>query len=157
MIRIRPGTEADLPAVYALNRQLLPEAWSEKSIRHALASGHELIVAEHRQRIIAYLLSHDVLDEVHLLQLAVHPDFQRQGLATRLSRALFTHKTGLAAVYLEVRASNIPAQQLYATLGFRIAGHRQAYYPPLPGQSRREDAILMIRPLQPTAKTHGNV
>jgi ribosomal-protein-alanine N-acetyltransferase len=157
VIRIRPGTEADLPAVYALNRLLLPEAWSETSILHALASGHELIVAEHHKRIIAYLLSHDMLDEVHLLQIAVHPDFQRQGLATRLGRALFTHKAGLSAVYLEVRASNVPAQQLYASLGFRIAGHRREYYPPLSGGARREDAMLMMRPLTSARESHGNV
>ena len=46
MIAVRAGTEADLPAVYALNRLLLPEAWSEKSMLAALRSGHELIVAD---------------------------------------------------------------------------------------------------------------
>ncbi|HXH65210.1 MAG TPA: ribosomal protein S18-alanine N-acetyltransferase [Mariprofundaceae bacterium] len=157
MIRIRPGTEADLPAVFELNRRLLPEAWSKKSILHALASGHELIVAEREERIVAYLLSHDVLDEVHLLQIAVHPDFQRQGLATRLSRFLFARKAGLSMVYLEVRASNAPAQQLYAALGFRIAGCRREYYPPPPGQTRREDAILMTRLLEPAQEPHGNL
>jgi [ribosomal protein S18]-alanine N-acetyltransferase len=157
MIDIRPGTEADLPAVYMLNRQLLPEAWSEKSILHALQSGHELIVAEHQKQIIAYLLSHDVLDEVHLLQIAVRPDFQRQRLAMRLSRFLFARKAGLSAVYLEVRSSNIPAQRLYAALEFRIAGRRREYYPPSPGQSRREDAILMLRPLTPAREAHESV
>jgi [ribosomal protein S18]-alanine N-acetyltransferase len=157
MIDIRAGTEADLPAVYMLNRHLLPEAWSEKSILNALQSGHELIVAEHQKRIIAYLLSHDVLDEVHLLQIAVHPDFQRQGLAMRLSRFLFARKAGLSAVYLEVRSSNIPAQRLYAALEFRIAGRRREYYPPSPGRPRREDAILMIRPLPLARKAHESV
>ena len=157
MIDIRPGTEADLPAVYQLNRRLLPEAWSEKSILHTLQSGHELIVATQDRHIIAYLLSHDVLDEVHLLQIAVHPDFQRRGLATRLSHFLFTHKNGLSAVYLEVRASNTPAQQLYASLGFHTVGRRRAYYPPSPGHPRREDAILMMRPLNPGREAHESV
>jgi len=157
MIDVRPGTKADLPAVYELNRRLLPEAWSEKSILHILQSGHELIVATQDRRIIAYLLSHDVLDEVHLLQIAVHPDFQRQGLATRLSRVLFARKDGLSAVYLEVRASNTPAQHLYASLGFHIVGRRRAYYPPSPGHPRREDAILMMRPLKPEQEAHESV
>lgn len=157
MIAIRPGTEADLPAVYALNRLLLPEAWSEKSMLHALRSGHELIVADEDGRIVAYLLSHDAPDEVHLLQIAVHPDYQRLGLATRLGGHLFAGKAGRSTVYLEVRASNAPAQLLYASLGFRTVGRRKAYYPPLPGQSRREDAILMTRALEPVAKARESL
>lgn len=157
MIAIRPGTEADLPAVYDLNRQLLPEAWSEKSMLAALRSGHELIVAEHEGRIVAYLLSHDAPDEVHLLQIAVHPDFQRRGLGSRLGRRLFADKAGRASVYLEVRASNTPAQKLYASLGFLTVGRRAAYYPPQPDQSRREDAILMARPLEPMAEARESL
>lgn len=157
MIRIRPGTEADLPAVYELNQRLLPEAWSEKSILHALQSGQEMLVAEEGGHVVAYLLSHDVIDEVHLLQIAVDPGFQRQGLATRLGHALFARKARLSEVYLEVRASNASARQLYLALGFRVAGRRHAYYPPLPGRSQREDAILMTRPLGPAQKTHGNL
>lgn len=157
MIAIRPGTEADLPAVYALNRQLLPEAWSEKSMLAALRSGHELIVAEHEGCIVGYLLSHDAPDEVHLLQIAVHPDHQRQGLATRLSQFLFADKAGRASIYLEVRASNAPAQKLYAALGFLTVGRRAAYYPPLPDQPRREDAILMARPLEDPAEARESL
>lgn len=157
MIDIRPGTEADLPAVYALNRLLLPEAWSEKSMLHALRSGHALLVAEDDGCIVAYLLSHDAPDEVHLLQIAVHPDCQRQGLATRLGHRLFADKAGRAAIYLEVRASNGPAQQLYTALGFHTVGRRPAYYPPLPGQPRREDAILMARPLEPVAEARESL
>jgi ribosomal-protein-alanine N-acetyltransferase len=157
MIAIRPGTEADLPAVYDLNRRLLPEAWSEKSMLHALRSGHELRVAEDDGQIVAYLLSHDGPDEVHLLQIAVHPDHQRQGLATRLGHRLFADKAGRSAVYLEARASNAPAQRLYAALGFHTVGRRKAYYPPLPGESRREDAILMTRPLEPVTEARESL
>jgi len=157
VIDIRPGTEADLPAVYALNRLLLPEAWSEKSMLQALRSGHELLVADAGGHIVAYLLSHDAPDEVHLLQIAVHPDHQRQGLATRLGHRLFADKVGRASVYLEVRATNTPAQQLYAALGFHTVGRRKTYYPPLPGQSRREDAILMTRPLESVAEARESL
>ncbi len=157
MIDIRPGTEADLPAVYDLNRLLLPEAWSERSMLQALRSGHALLVAEDDKRIVAYLLSHDTPDEVHLLQIAVHPDHQRQGLAMRLGHRLFADKAGRSAIYLEVRASNGPAQQLYAALGFHTVGRRKTYYPPLPGQSRREDAILMTRSLESVAEARESL
>lgn len=153
MITIRTGREKDLPEVYLLNRQLLPEAWSKKSVMQSLRSGHELYVADQNGRIVAYLLCHDVLDEVHLLQIAVHPEFQRQGLALRLSSRLFTDKAGLSSVYLEVRASNLAAQHLYSSLSFRVVGRRNGYYPPLKGQTEREDAILMARPLE--SKSNG--
>ena len=124
---------------------------------HALRSGHELLVAEEDGHIVAYLLSHDAPDEVHLLQIAVHPDYQRQGLATQLGHRLFADKAGRSAIYLEVRASNEPAQLLYTALGFHTVGRRAAYYPPLPSGSRREDAILMARPLEPVAEARESL
>jgi ribosomal-protein-alanine acetyltransferase len=82
-----------------------------------------------------------VADEAEIITVAVSPLCRRQGIA----RALMEHMLRLAAdahasVYLEVRASNTPARELYLSLGFAETGVRKNYY-----TSPREDAILMMR------------
>ncbi|RME02114.1 MAG: ribosomal-protein-alanine N-acetyltransferase [Calditrichaeota bacterium] len=79
-------------------------------------------------------------DEVHIINLAVHPAFQRRGLATRLMMEVMStaRKRKAGRVFLEVRRSNDKAIGLYKKLGFRITGYRPNYY-----QDSNEDAILM--------------
>ena len=82
-----------------------------------------------------------VADEAEIITVAVSPAHRRQGIA----RALMEHMLRLAAdasasVYLEVRASNTPAIELYRSLGFAGTGVRKNYY-----TSPREDAVLMMR------------
>ena len=83
-----------------------------------------------------------VADEAEIITVAVSPVYRRRGIA----RALMEHMLRLAAdagaaVYLEVRASNIPARELYRVLGFAETGMRKNYY-----SAPREDAVLMMRP-----------
>ena len=89
-----------------------------------------------------------VLDEAHLLNIAVAPAFQRRGLAWALLRHL--QDTCIArdtsVIYLEVRASNTPARELYTRFGYQQTGTRKAYYRTEGG---REDAILMMQTLSP--------
>ncbi|HKJ83968.1 MAG TPA: ribosomal protein S18-alanine N-acetyltransferase [Mariprofundaceae bacterium] len=147
---IRLGTRDDIDAVFALNWASFPEAWSHESLSQVLSQGYELRVWNTADgRLCAYTLTRDTLDEVHILQLAVAPPFQRQGLARRLTQYLLEEKqrTGLRLAYLEVRLSNKPAQALYKALGFIVAGSRRHYYTPLPGSHEREDALLMTRTL----------
>ena len=82
-----------------------------------------------------------VADEAEIITVAVSPAHRRQGIA----RALMEHmlrlaEDALASVYLEVRASNTPAIELYRSLGFAGTGVRKNYY-----TSPREDAVLMMR------------
>lgn len=83
-----------------------------------------------------------VADEAEIITVAVSPAHRRQGIA----RALMGHMLCLAedaraSVYLEVRASNTPARELYRSLGFAETGMRKNYY-----SAPREDAVLMMRP-----------
>ncbi|HXH72714.1 MAG TPA: ribosomal protein S18-alanine N-acetyltransferase [Mariprofundaceae bacterium] len=153
MARIRTGSLSDLEQVYRLNREVFPEAWSYDGLALALADDYLLLVAEtageEGYNFAGYLLSHDVIDETHVMQVAVRPEFRRQGIARELTLALCALKSvdGIQTVLLEVRASNLPARHLYASLGFHEIGFRPRYYIPAPGQSEREDAILMSMPL----------
>lgn len=79
-----------------------------------------------------------VLDEVEITNVAIHPDFQRQGWAYYLLQQVLTSLPSANQVFLEVRASNSAAQQLYQRCGFQKISTRSAYY-----QNPREDALIM--------------
>ncbi|MDQ7010740.1 MAG: ribosomal protein S18-alanine N-acetyltransferase [Mariprofundaceae bacterium] len=160
-IRIRRGSLADLDAVYRLNIDAFPEAWSKQALQHAIAGDYELLVAESvpdggQAAVLAgYLLSHDIMEEVHILQIAVQPGMRRQHIALQLSRALLAEKAAqphMQRAILEVRASNTAAQRLYRKLGFRICGRRKDYYRPRPPSQEYEEALLMDRLLRSVQK-----
>lgn len=138
----RDGTAADLAAVYKLNRLALPEWWSYEGLEKALKEGYELLVCSNNDVLAGYLLSYNVIDEVHIMQIAVAPDYRRNSIAETLSRRLIAAKPGMTLL-LEVRASNLAAQSLYEKLGFVRAGIRKEYYIPKQQGEPREDAVLM--------------
>ena len=87
-----------------------------------------------------YVGSQTVLDETDMMNVAVHPDFRRQGIARGLILALTEElkKRGSHCLTLEVRASNDPARALYESLGFALAGTRRNYY-----HNPKEDALIL--------------
>jgi ribosomal-protein-alanine N-acetyltransferase len=93
-----------------------------------------------------------VRDEVHLLNVATHPDVRRRGWASRLVENVlgFARDHGCAVVTLEVRRSNTGAMRLYRRYGFRPVGVRPGYYAPS-GSAPAEDAVVMLLDLDVTA------
>jgi len=81
-----------------------------------------------------------VFEELHVLNVAVHPDWRRRGVATRLVRTVFESAIakGVTRGLLEVRASNLPAQRLYTRFGFQVIARRSGYY-----TQPMEDALIM--------------
>ena len=81
-----------------------------------------------------------VFEELHLLNVAVHPDWQRRGVAFKLVQAVFeiAIARGVTRALLEVRASNLPAQQLYVRFGFQVIARRAGYY-----TQPSEEALIM--------------
>ena len=81
-----------------------------------------------------------VFEELHVLNVAVHPDWRRRGVATRLVHTVFEMAIakGVIRALLEVRASNLPAQQLYARFGFQPIARRSGYY-----TQPSEEALIM--------------
>jgi len=139
----RLGTVDDIDAVFDLNQQLFAEKWSKKSLLDVMQSGFDLYVCESDKKIAAYILSQDILDEVHIMQVAVAPAYQRQGIAKALSTQLIHDKQGYQLILLEVRASNLAAHALYSQLSFAEIGRRKGYYVPETKGEAREDAIVM--------------
>lgn len=147
---IIPMTPAHLPAVAALEKRCFPaDPWSENLFRFALDSPNStILLAEGADgTLLGYAVLYTVLDEGNLDNIAVAPEFRRQGVADALLAALTGFaREHLARLFLEVRASNAPALALYRKYGFAEVGRRKNYY-----EKPREDAILMTWEIE-----HGN-
>lgn len=140
--RIVPMTAAHLPAVAALEKLCFPaDPWSEELFRAALdnPSVSILLAQGGDGEILGYAVLSVVLDEGNLDNIAVAPDYRRRGVADALLGAVTGFgRAHLAALLLEVRASNAPAIALYEKHGFAAVGRRKNYY-----EAPKEDAILM--------------
>ncbi len=97
------------------------------------------------QQVIAYAFLRLVVDELHILKIAVSPAWREKGIATRLLERCLKRgaEMGATSVHLEVRPSNIPAVGLYEKLGFEVIGRRHNYY-----SDSKEDALVMIKNLK---------
>jgi ribosomal-protein-alanine N-acetyltransferase len=140
---IRSSTEADLDAVMEVERLCFPTPWARQAFADELArpwARLELSCEPASGRVVGFCNYWLVAGEVHILNVAVHPDFRRRGLAAQLVHHILAHAARERAkvVLLEVRASNTAAQALYAKLGFRQVGRRPRYY-----ADNGEDALLM--------------
>ena len=127
--------------VAALEKICFSDPWSEKSVASELDNKLAFwLVATEGETVAGYIGSQTVLDETDMMNVAVHPDFRRQGIAEALVNELVENlkKMGSHCLTLEVRASNAPAIALYEKLGFREIGRRKNYY-----RNPREDALIL--------------
>lgn len=145
---LRPLTREDIPAVRAFEQAACADAshaWSEENYRSSLASGYWLRVCTlPGGQPVGVCVAMFGVDELHLLNIAVHRACHGQGLASfmldRLVDVCRAHR--LATLWLEVRPSNVHARALYERHGYVQVGLRKNYYPALDG---REDAVVMRR------------
>lgn len=152
----RPLTLAQLGAALAIENRVTPHPWTQGHFADSLRAGHYAQGLWRGNDLLGYCIAMPGHQEAHLLNIAIAPAHQRQGWARRLLAALigWAREQQAQALWLEVRASNTRAQQLYLSLGFASTGRRRGYYPAAQGQ--REDAIVMRLPLHTpptTAKT----
>lgn len=127
--------------VAELEKLCFSDPWSEKSVASELKNELALwLVALDGERVAGYVGSQTVLGETDMMNIAVHPDYRRRGIAEMLVFALIGElkEQGSHCLTLEVRASNEPAQKLYEKQGFLQIGKRPRYY-----QNPREDALIL--------------
>jgi len=137
--------EGDLREIIAIERASFLTPWSENIFRNEMTSPiSRMLVGRsyHLQKrlVAAYLVYWCVEDEIHIHNIAVHPELRRNGIATRmLEEALRrSRRENACRATLEVRRSNLPAQRMYEKFGFSVKGVRPGYY-----SDTREDALIM--------------
>jgi [ribosomal protein S18]-alanine N-acetyltransferase len=136
-------TVDDVDALLAIEQRVYSHPWTRGNLLDSLSAAHWAWKAMVDDELRAYWLALPVLDELHLLNLAVHPEHSGQGLG----RAALAHLraqaagAGMLEIWLEVRDSHARAQALYESAGYVRVGRRRDYYPAAGG--RREDAVLM--------------
>lgn len=133
---------ADLPEVSAIETASFTMPWSQSLFMSELHNPLSVSkVAKASGKIVGYICVRQVLDEGHVLTLAVHPEFRRGGIAsTLISYILDVLKANACKrVFIEVRVSNEKARKLYEQFDFRAISIRKNYYiMPL------EDAVIMV-------------
>jgi [ribosomal protein S18]-alanine N-acetyltransferase len=139
----RPMTVGDLDAVAAVETRSYSHPWSRGNFTDSLAAGYLAeVLVDGGGELVGYFIAMEGVDELHLLNITVAPDWQGQGHGQALMAAVRQHarQRGLCTLWLEVRASNQRARALYRRLGFEEVGLRRGYYP---AAVRREDAVVM--------------
>lgn len=141
-IVIREMQEQDIPVIMEIERISFSTPWSEAAFFSEIHKSYSLArVAVSGDTIVGYICVDYILNECHIMNLAVHPDFRRRRIATLLLEEVMNElrKKGCRFFYLEVRFSNIDARKFYEHFGFRVVGVRRKYY-----TSPVEDAALMM-------------
>ncbi|MBM7870319.1 ribosomal-protein-alanine N-acetyltransferase [Clostridium pascui] len=141
-IEIRAANLEDIFSIYEISTLCFPISWSITSIKGELTSNTHAryVVAVENGIVVGFAGLWIIVDEGHVTNIAVHPDFRRKGIGTLLmDKLMFISKNeNLIGLTLEVRKSNLSAQNLYKQFGFVEEGVRKNYY-----SDNGEDAIIM--------------
>lgn len=142
LAQLREMTSADLSAVAQIEMAAYQFPWSQGIFRDCLLAGYEAVVIEDNGFVVGYGIMSIAAGDAHLLNLCIHPTYQRRGLGRRILSALLARarREEVDQVFLEVRPSNAAALELYRRKGFNEVGVRPSYYQ---AESGREDAIIL--------------
>ena len=141
MMVITCATAQHLAQIVQIETQSFADPWSDTLLRQMVSSPDVLFnVALLDGRVVGYIVLRTIQDEAEIYNLAIVPVARRQGIARQLlqNTLCMINGAGVCAVYLEVRAKNIAAIQLYQAAGFAQVGVRPGYY-----TNPADDAILM--------------
>lgn len=137
--------ESHVPQIAALEQICFSAPWSEASVRYECSNPlSDWLVAVEDERVVGYVGSQSVPPEADVMNIAVAPEYRRQGIGSALIKALteLLHTKGIESLFLEVRASNDPAINLYQGFGFVQVGRRKKYY-----VNPTEDALILRKEL----------
>lgn len=140
----------DVEQVADIEEASFARPWSRESFRQEVTrnAAARYLVAEENGQILGYAGAWIILDESHITNIAVREDARGRGVGRKLTAELLQILSNLGAAYatLEVRESNLTAQNLYKSLGFISVGRRKRYY-----EDNNEDAFLMVCDRMPEA------
>ena len=143
---IRPMEFDDLAQVSTIDRLAFSLPWPERAFHYELTqnANARLWVAEvsvsQEKVVVGLVVVWLVVDEAHIANIAVHPDFRGRGIGKQLLETALKYaiQAGAREAMLEVRANNQVAQEIYSQFGFEVVNRRVRYY-----RDNNEDAILM--------------
>ncbi len=142
-ITVRKGELKDVDEIALLETKCFKDPWTPQSIRDEIEKNDfaMYIVGELDGKVVGYVGVWYIVDEAHITNVAVDPDYRRRHIGETLINSLIDHseQNGINSFTLEVRASNTPAQKLYEKFNFKEMGVRPRYY------NDNEDAIIMWR------------
>jgi ribosomal-protein-alanine N-acetyltransferase len=142
---VEPMRLADVADVLEIERLSFSSPWPAYAFEQELTANRlaHYLVARLDDRVVGFGGIWLMVDEAHITTFGVHPDHRRRGIGRRLLLRLaeVAIELGSVRMTLEVRVSNAPAQILYRSFGFRVAGRRVAYY-----SDDGEDALVMTTP-----------
>ena len=133
--------ESHIEAIAELEKMCFRDPWSANSIASELHNPlSDWFVAVDNGTVCGYVGSQSVLDGADMMNIAVHPDYRKQGIGYALIERLITalKEKNVISLCLEVRVSNESAIGLYSKMGFAVVGKRPGYY-----RNPREDAYIM--------------
>lgn len=126
-----PMTEDRLEQVVAIERRAYDHPWTRGNFADSLRAGYHAQILGAGDTVLGYFVAMQGVDEVHLLNITVEPTWQGQGWGRLMldALALWSRAQGAQWLWLEVRTSNVRAQEVYQRYGFRRVGERRNYYP----------------------------
>jgi [ribosomal protein S18]-alanine N-acetyltransferase len=146
-VQLEPMTVADIDAVLAIDQESFSMPWTDAMFRSELQNARtsRLLVARAEAvdgPVMGYIAYRIVLEEMHVILIAVAPAWRRRGVARQLLCQAMdqARASGCVRATLEVRVSNTPALQLYYSLQFAPVGTRPKYY-----LRPTEDALILWR------------
>ncbi len=133
----------DCTQVHGIEEMVFPTPWSLRDFEKEMTVNRcaRYLVAEEDGKIVGFAGAWMILDESHMTNIAVLPEYRGRGIGRRLMESLMQYASNLGVSYmtLEVRAGNEKAQALYASLGFIRVSVRKKYY-----EDNGEDGFLMV-------------
>jgi ribosomal-protein-alanine N-acetyltransferase len=141
-IIIEDSAADDLAAVIEIEKMSFSTPWSGTSFFNEMKKPKSFLkVAKKGGKVVGYICGGWIIDEGHILDVAVHPEYRRLSIASMLVSLGIERlrEEGCRFVFLEVRSANEPAARMYSKFGFEIIGTRKDYY-----TSPVEDAVIMM-------------
>ena len=141
-----PPQPAHIDQMAQIEIECFSVPWSREALEEELENpyAHYVVCCDPHGNVMGYIGSRIVLDSADITNVAVRPQYRRQGIGYELVNRMLEEMIlrGVSSVLLEVRESNLPAQNCYAQAGFTVVGRRKNYY-----ELPKEDALLMGREL----------
>lgn len=138
---IREITIDECKDILAIEQSCFLDSWSIEDFEYQVKSPHSMLIGAFiDEKVIGFINTVCVIDEVDINNVAVLKEYRRQHIGEELIKYALKHYSQAKKIFLEVRESNIPAISLYEKLGFIKYGERKNYY-----HSPTENALLMIK------------